>query len=949
MIEIKNLTKRYQNNEVLKDINLEFEDKGLVMILGPSGSGKSTLLNCISTLTDYEGTIRINGKNYGPLEEDKKSEFRLHDIGFIFQDFKLFESDTVFNNVALPLNVIDVKKKDANLQEVLSTLKMCGVDTLKDNYVSDLSGGEKQRVAIARALVTKPKFLIADEPTGSLDKENAKVVMELLKTISQKKLVIMVTHDQSLVDTYPDQVVYLKDGEVEKVETYNYEIVTKSLLQAKKEAPENTGKLPSSFIRNHIKQYNKRKKWRTTLSKAVISLGLVGVGLAFVISECVSGIITSSYSQLIGEDQIIIDDTNFYNKFRDIQGLSYNSAKEYKSLYPEYISDIGVTYLNDYSYFFPDVNEFYLYGPAYKESVTNLTASSINDFIWLDEYTPSKVYPSLPETLEDDQVVLGLTISSIRSLDHLLDIAWTDGGTGIKPLSDYIKNSKEGLYIYLNVENNSWPAHKTQDGTYEDSILLQVVGFSFETTQDCIYHYNHLWNEYIFEEYMTFPSSLSINSPHSDKTTMEKVYYYETGGERDEFIDLLVNEKKLQNIFFDCASKNYFSHYSDYSDIYDNRIILYENNETYISPYIGNQILELDKNVDSIIYGTDMGYAIYGTYYMSGFARESYFSFDYDAVLDVVDQVSYYEYLENIKFSMPAGVLEGYYTLTSSEGVTFYPLDESLISIGKSPGCPDEIVVSTGLLTKLGMSVKSLPVRPLNFAYNYEETYQSDNFVRKSFKYSTLTVTGIIEDDRPIIYQYSPWIVTYFMSRFQVSSFSLIPHSISLTAKDASKIDSSLRLLKNYFPAFNVYSPLRDLSASVNEVTNYITIGILIFSIVAIIAAALLIFTTTNFLIVENKKEFGLLRCLGVNAKESFKLVIGYSLNLSLTSFLFSIVELVIVVLVVQLGFDALTFSLSFLWAIFTMFIVSIGISLLAAALNYKKIISLNPLDAIKR
>lgn len=944
MIEIKNLSKSYGNSKVLDKIDLEFEDKGLVMIMGPSGSGKSTLLNCISTLTEYEGTIRINGKNYGVLTEDQKSEFRLHDIGFIFQDFKLFESDTVLNNVLLPLNTIDIKKKDSNVQEAISALKMCGVLPLKDSYVSDLSGGEKQRVAIARALVSKPKFLIADEPTGSLDNENAKAVMLLLKSISQKILVIMVSHDQTLSTTYPDQVVFLKDGKVEDIKTYNHEITTKTILQTKKVAPNGEAKLPSSFIRNHIKQYNKRKKWRNTLSKGVISLGLVGVGLAFVISECVSSIITSSYSQLIGEDQIIIDDTNFYNKFNEIESISYNEAKEYKSLYGDYVTDIGVTYLVDYSSFFPDNNEFCLSGPSFQSSITNLTASSINDFIWLDEYTPSKVYPSLPATLEDNEVVLGLTISSVRQICYLYGMNWQ---YAVSTLENYLKQNP--LSIYLCVENASWPAKRVFGDTYYDEIPLEVVGFTLESTNDCIYHYNHLWNQYIFEDFMSFPSSLIINSYHEDISTMEKVYYFECGYQTDEMIDLLINEKNLQNIFFDNGNSTYFNHFDNFPDIYSNRLILYENKDTYISPYVGNQILDLDDNISSIIYGTDMGYAIYGTYYMSGFARECYFSFFYDYLEQTTDQVSYYNYLENLKFQLPDGVLEGYYTLTSSEGVTFSPLDSSLIYLGNSPNSSDEVVVSSGLLQMLGMSTKKLPPRALNLAYNYQETYQANNYVRKTFKYTTLTVVGVIENEKPIIYQSSPWIITYFMTRLHVTSFSLIPHSISVTAKEASKIDDSLKILKNYFPTYNVYSPLRDLSDSVKEVTDYITIGILIFSIVAIIASALLIFTTTNILIVENKKEFGLLRCLGVKAKESFKLVIGYALNLSLSSFLFSIVELIVVIFVVQIGFSALTFSLSFIWAILTMFAVSILVSFIAAFFNYKKIIYLNPLEAIKR
>ncbi|MDE7263168.1 MAG: ATP-binding cassette domain-containing protein [Anaeroplasmataceae bacterium] len=199
MIEVKNAKKVYKNKSEVKcafeEINLEFNSAGLVVILGSSGSGKTSFLNCLSGLDELtEGSITGIGKN---------------DASFVFQDYQLIEDLSVLDNLSLAV-AVDEKK----IQDILDELNLIDVPLSKKVY--NLSGGQKQRVAIARALLLDKKVLFADEPTGNLDEENSVLVAQLLKKISQRKLVIVVSHEKQLFENIADQVIYLNHGRIEE-------------------------------------------------------------------------------------------------------------------------------------------------------------------------------------------------------------------------------------------------------------------------------------------------------------------------------------------------------------------------------------------------------------------------------------------------------------------------------------------------------------------------------------------------------------------------------------------------------------------------------------------------------------------------------------------------------------------------------------------------------------
>jgi putative ABC transport system permease protein len=212
----KYFNKRKRNEiHVINDTTLSFPEKGLVALLGPSGCGKTTLLNAIGGLDRInKGQIYINNDRITGRTAGKIDKIRNANIGYIFQNFNLIDNMTVFDNVAIVLRMIGIKDKEEIKQKVEYALDLVDMYRYRNRFANMLSGGERQRVAIARAIVKNPSIIIADEPTGNLDSKNTLEVMNIIKIISQEKLVILVTHEEKLAKFFADRIIKLKDGSI---------------------------------------------------------------------------------------------------------------------------------------------------------------------------------------------------------------------------------------------------------------------------------------------------------------------------------------------------------------------------------------------------------------------------------------------------------------------------------------------------------------------------------------------------------------------------------------------------------------------------------------------------------------------------------------------------------------------------------------------------------------
>lgn len=218
MIRLENINKLYEGDtykiQALQDITLTIGEGEFVSIMGRSGSGKTTLLNIIGFLdTATSGTFLFDGKDVSHISSKNLWRYRRENIGFVFQNFALIDHNTVLENVILPLQAMNVSRREA-VEKADHLLDRMGITEMKHKYPSQISGGQKQRVAIARALVADPKIILADEPTGALDADTAEEIMQIFQEIhAQGKTVVIVTHDDKIA-AKTNRLIRLEKGTI---------------------------------------------------------------------------------------------------------------------------------------------------------------------------------------------------------------------------------------------------------------------------------------------------------------------------------------------------------------------------------------------------------------------------------------------------------------------------------------------------------------------------------------------------------------------------------------------------------------------------------------------------------------------------------------------------------------------------------------------------------------
>ena len=338
MLILKDIHKDYPAGDMkvtaLRGVSIAFRKNEFVSILGPSGCGKTTLLNIIGGLDQYtSGDLVIDGRSTKNFVDADWDAYRNHSIGFVFQSYNLIPHQTVLSNVELALTISGVSKAERR-RRAKEALEKVGLGGEINKRPNQMSGGQMQRVAIARALVNNPEILLADEPTGALDSETSVQIMELLKEIAKDRLVIMVTHNPELAETYSTRIIRIIDGKIIGDTNPCDESALEIPVQEKTKKQKRLRNRSMSFVTALLLSLNnlRTKKGRTLLTSFAGSIGIIGIALILAISNGVTNYINrvqedtlSSYPITIQKETADFSSiiTNIMNANNQNQTLSH--------------------------------------------------------------------------------------------------------------------------------------------------------------------------------------------------------------------------------------------------------------------------------------------------------------------------------------------------------------------------------------------------------------------------------------------------------------------------------------------------------------------------------------------------------------------------------------------------------------------------------------------------
>ena len=443
MLKLKNIKKDYKTGDfvqhALKGVDLTFRENEFVAVLGPSGSGKTTLLNIIGGLDRYDsGDLIIDGKSTKKFKDKDWDAYRNHAIGFVFQSYNLIGHISVLENVEMGMTLSGVSSAERR-KKALSLLEKVGLKEHAHKRPNQLSGGQMQRVAIARALANDPKIILADEPTGALDSKTSTQIMDLIKEISKDKLVIMVTHNAELAESYATRIVKMKDGELLSDSKPYDSDESKGNLNIKKTAMSFWTALKLSF--GNIRT----KKGRTILTAFASSIGIIGIALILSLSNGFNIEVENfeqdslSQSPIIITNQTVQMDEDTLNELR-----GDNSTVEYpgdKEVYAQ--NDITDTIIHsnkitsDYIDYLDKMDKNNISGISYARG-TNINIVSKNG----DDY--SLVQPSSSSMM-----------SSTSSFEQLPSSTGNDGiiENNYDVLAGEVNEDEVGLVLFVNSRN----------------------------------------------------------------------------------------------------------------------------------------------------------------------------------------------------------------------------------------------------------------------------------------------------------------------------------------------------------------------------------------------------------------------------------------------------------------------------------------------------------------
>lgn len=579
MLELRNVSFYYEEkHKILDHVSLSFSSHGLVMIEGESGSGKSTLLSLLHHEKEVkEGDILFFHQSLKEMNEQEKMDYRLFSCGVVYQDYGLFSHLSIEENLKMFMLVVNKN------EDIPTLLKKVGLSIDPKTNVDVLSGGEKQRVAIARSMIPTSPILLLDEPTSSLDDHNAFEIMNLLKELSKKSLIIIVTHDHRMIEQYSDEHYHMENGTLTLIKKEEVEPISYSFLHPKRK-------------RFHYGMYLKRrlvhKKKRAVLLISFLSMSVFIGSFSAILMNHMKEEMTSSFSHFASGKEIQMTVKN-----ENIEDNRYSLDKEeFVTIQKENQNmDMMFYYEEDLSYAFPTRNEFRIFSLPGYPLLKGFKMETLNHFHLLKEI---ESYPSL-SYLENDEIVIGIEEKTLNELCDTIQIE-----ASYEALGNYLKRNP--LSIGIQIKNIDWD--------YEDEQLLLVKGVA-KTKEPTIYHSNPYFNEYIIEERMRMRSTLS--------------WYEEV-----EYPWIFHKRSKIKIKDKESLSSSFLSKYLFDETKENNTYLISKNDKSYISPYDISRILSWSNEIEGAFIGSEKGYQVFSNTILHGLSGVLLIDSSYEALYE---------------------------------------------------------------------------------------------------------------------------------------------------------------------------------------------------------------------------------------------------------------------------------------------------------------------------
>lgn len=899
MIKIRDYGKHYGERVILEDVSLDLPSRGVVALIGASGSGKTTLLNALGGVdVDYDGSVEIDGRVYKDFSEKENRAFRLKNVGYVFQNFSLFNLDNVLMNVMLPAECVSGLPRSARRKKAKDLIVSFGLKDKTRTPVNRLSGGERQRVAIMRAVINNPRLILADEPTGALDEKNGEQIYRLLGNLGKRSLVVIATHDEAGVRTIADTVVKISDNGV-LVEN-NMACAGKSaeepiLISGGKKSGESS--LPLTFQFRHAFQKMKGRKFRAAIVNGALAFALTCVGTTLILKSAAEKKLASIFAGIADESQIIMEPRQKRaNTFGGIYSADKEALLPIYQMYSYYLDGMGASYLVNFEDFFRDRNEAYISSTTYQIPLPFLSARSINDYRWLEPSFAGTVYPERPpESLDDDEFMLALTYEQMASICLSLQIP-----RSFESLGDYLLFND--FFITFSFANDDW--------VYDDEQLFRLT-YVTEAHRPSIYHTSHLWNETVFEEMMLLPSS--DGSETYFPWEMHKIYYFRTIEEPEVFLNAAMYDPELYDFVFERTSYAFHPLICQAGKACrEKRLLVFVADKYAIDASRLEKVREAEPRLGNYFFTSDYGYSAFGGALLNGFSRSVFFSYEEDLLDEALDAAEAAHGDERLQVSLPPGVAAGNYLLSLGDGVRFSTRTERLIA-GREAKFADEIVISTGLAEKLG---EGNPIgRTIHFGAEVSQEKEDDGILYKEFRKTPLFVVGVVDEKKPCVYQKPLWTISVFRDALGVSGFLLAPTGVVFEVREADKkaVPAMVKRLNSLFRDYTFSNPVESLTESMKGTLSYLEDVLFAFSLAAIVLAVILHGLTVYLNVKESSAETELFRYLGISRSDTVSSFLSQALTGGLIGFLIAALLIIVIDYSLSLAFSGL-FGSGLVW-----------------------------------